>query len=88
MADDDRVRVEIGFEGGQVVGGFMGAAAVEELQRALHEDGPRVIVLDTEDGGLPRDRPEGRLFPALQPVEPRRLRHGLTRNRRRGRLTP
>ena len=50
MADDDRVRTEIGFEGGQVVGGFMGVAAVEELQRALHGDGPRVVVLDTEDG--------------------------------------
>jgi hypothetical protein len=50
VADVDRVRVEIGFEGGQVVGGFVDAAAAEELQRALHEDGPRVIVLETEDG--------------------------------------
>ena len=50
MADDDRVRVEIGFEGGQVIGGFVDVAAAEELQRALHEDGPRVIVLATEDG--------------------------------------
>ena len=50
MADDDRVRVELGFEGGQVIGGFVGIAAAEELQRALHEDGARVIVLDTEDG--------------------------------------
>ena len=50
MADDDRVRVEIGFEGGQVIGGFVDAVAAEELQRALHEDGPRVVVLTTEDG--------------------------------------
>jgi len=50
VADGDRVRVEIGFEGGQVIGGFVVTAAAEELQRALHEDGPRVIVLDTEDG--------------------------------------
>jgi hypothetical protein len=50
VADDDRVRVEIGFQGGQVIGGFVDAASAEELQRALHEDGPRVIVLDTEDG--------------------------------------
>lgn len=50
MADGDRVRVEIGFEGGQVIGGYVDAAAAEELQRALHEDGPRVIVLETEDG--------------------------------------
>ena len=50
MPNGDRVRVEIGFEGGQVIGGFVDAGAAEELQRALHEDGPRVIVLDTEDG--------------------------------------
>jgi len=50
VAEGDRVRVEIGFEGGQVIGGFVDAASAEELQRALHEDGPRVVVLDTEDG--------------------------------------
>jgi len=50
VADDDRVKVEIGFEGGQVIVGFVDVPAAEELQRALHEDGPRVIVLDTEDG--------------------------------------
>jgi hypothetical protein len=50
VADGDRVRVEIGFEGGQVVGGFVDAAHAAQLERALHEDGPRVIVLETEDG--------------------------------------
>ena len=50
MSDDDRVRVEIGFEGGQVIGGFVDPASAEALQSALHEDGPRVIVLETEDG--------------------------------------
>jgi hypothetical protein len=46
----DGVRVEIGFEGGQVVGGFVTAASADQLERALHEDGPRVVVLDSEDG--------------------------------------
>jgi hypothetical protein len=50
VADGDRVRVEIGFEGGQVIGSFVDIAAADELQRALHEDGPRVIVLDADDG--------------------------------------
>ena len=50
MADDGRVRVEIGFEGGQVIGGFVDATGADQLERALHEDGPRVIVLDLEDG--------------------------------------
>ena len=48
MADD--VRVEIGFEGGQVVGGFVEASSADQLERALHEDGPRVVVLDTDEG--------------------------------------
>ncbi len=47
---DDRVRVEVGFEGGQVIGGFVTPASADQLERALHEDGPRTVVLDTEDG--------------------------------------
>ena len=50
MSDDDRVRVEVGFEGGQVIGGFVDLTSAEALQSALHEDGPRVIVLEMEDG--------------------------------------
>jgi hypothetical protein len=50
VADGDRVRVEVGFDGGQVIGGFVTVATADQLERALHEDGPRVVVLDTEDG--------------------------------------
>ena len=50
MADGERVRVEVGFDGGQVIGGFVTIATADQLERALHEDGPRVVVLDTEDG--------------------------------------
>ena len=50
MAENDRVRVEVGFEGGQVIGGFVDPSSADELERALHEDGPRVVVLDLEDG--------------------------------------
>lgn len=50
MAEGDRVRVEIGFEGGQVIGGFVDMAAADQLEQALHTDGPRVVVLETEDG--------------------------------------
>ena len=50
MADGERVRVEVGFQGGQVIGSFVDQASAEQLERALHEDGPRVIVLQTEDG--------------------------------------
>ena len=47
---DERVRVEVGFEGGQVIGGFVDQASADQLERALHEDSPRVVVLETEDG--------------------------------------
>jgi hypothetical protein len=47
---DERVRVEVGFEGGQVIGGFVTPGSADQLERALHEDGPRVVVLETEDG--------------------------------------
>jgi len=50
VADGERVRVEVGFDGGQVIGGFVTIATADQLERALHEDGPRVVVLDTEDG--------------------------------------
>lgn len=50
MGSSERVRVEVGFEGGQVVGGFVDISTADELERALHEDGPRVVVLETEDG--------------------------------------
>ena len=50
MADGERVRIEVGFEGGQVIGGFVDGSSADQLERALHEDGPRVVVLETEDG--------------------------------------
>ncbi|MGD0715146.1 MAG: hypothetical protein ABSB24_13325 [Gaiellaceae bacterium] len=50
MADGERVRVEVGFDGGQVIGSFADPESADQLERALHEDGPRVIVLETEDG--------------------------------------
>ena len=50
MSKVERVRVEIGFDGGQVVAGLVDAVSADQLERALHEDGPRVVVLEAEDG--------------------------------------
>ena len=49
---DERVRVEIGFEGGQIVGSFIDPSSADRLEAALENDGPRVVVLETEDGPL------------------------------------
>ena len=50
MASNERVRVEIGFEGGQVIGGFVEPGSADALEHALREDGPRVVALELEDG--------------------------------------
>ena len=50
MGENERVRVDVGFEGGQVIGGNVDAQSADALERALHEDGPRVVVLELEDG--------------------------------------
>jgi hypothetical protein len=50
VADGENLRVEIGFEGGQVIGAFVAASSADQLERALHEDGPRVVILESEDG--------------------------------------
>lgn len=50
---DEGVRIELGFAGGQIVGGFVDAASADALERALGADGREVVVaLQTEDGPL------------------------------------
>jgi hypothetical protein len=46
----DRVRIEIGFDGGQIMGALVDAATVDRLEQALaaNEDGS--LALDVEDG--------------------------------------
>jgi pheromone shutdown protein TraB len=50
VSENEHVRVDVGFEGGQVIGGNADVASVDALERALHEDGPRVVVLELDDG--------------------------------------
>ena len=47
----ERVRIEVGFDGGQVMSAFVEDAAADELERAL-ADGQRdsAIKLEAEDG--------------------------------------
>jgi hypothetical protein len=51
---DERVRVEIGFAGGQIVGSFVEPRSADELETALGSTGAGkpVVVLETEDGPL------------------------------------
>ena len=51
---DERVRIELGFVGGQIVGSFVEASSADQLESALGSTGAGkpVVVLDTEDGPL------------------------------------
>jgi len=49
---EERVRIEIGFVGGQVVGAFVEPASADALEGALDGERERAVVLQTEDGPL------------------------------------
>ena len=47
---DERVRIEIAFEGGQTVGGLVLSETVDELRDALARGPDGVFELPTDDG--------------------------------------
>jgi hypothetical protein len=47
---DTRVRIEIAFDGGQVLAAFVPAQAADELERALGQAGDGSFALEAEDG--------------------------------------
>jgi hypothetical protein len=51
---DERVRIELGFVGGQIFGSFVEPHSADELESALGSTGAGkpVVALDTEDGPL------------------------------------
>ena len=51
---DERVRVELGFAGGQIVAGFVDPRSADSLEAALGggSGSTPVVILDTEDGPL------------------------------------
>jgi hypothetical protein len=51
---DERVRIELGFAGGQIVGSFVEARSADALEAALGSTGAGapVVALETEDGPL------------------------------------
>jgi hypothetical protein len=52
---DDRVRVELGFKGGQIVSAFVESRSADALESALgggSGGGVPIVALETEDGPL------------------------------------
>ena len=50
MADGERVRVEVGFEGGQGLSALVPAAAAEALEAAIGQVGDGAFRLEADDG--------------------------------------
>ncbi len=50
MADEERLRLEIAFDGGQIMGALVSPDAASELERALGSAAQETITLDAEDG--------------------------------------
>lgn len=46
----DSVRIEIAFDGGQIMGAIVTSSGADELERALAEADVETYVLDTSDG--------------------------------------
>jgi hypothetical protein len=47
---DDRVRIEIAFDGGQVLAAYVPVSEADDLERALAESGDGAFPLEADDG--------------------------------------
>ena len=50
MAENEQVRLEIAFEGGQIMGALVATASADALERALSAGGDAALSLDAADG--------------------------------------
>ena len=50
MSEPDSVRVELCFDGGQIMGATVTVKGADELERALATDQGGTMMLDTNDG--------------------------------------
>ena len=50
MAEQEHVRLEIAFDGGQITGALVTTASAEELERALADGADGTVALEASDG--------------------------------------
>jgi hypothetical protein len=50
VPETETVRIEVGFDGGQIMSALVTADSADAFERALREEGPRLIALDADDG--------------------------------------
>jgi len=49
MAESEKVRIEVGFDGGQIVSALVSSEDADRLQRHLTAGGDGVVELESED---------------------------------------
>jgi hypothetical protein len=47
---DDRIRIEVGFDGGQIMSALVALDSADSLERALSGGGDGSLALDAQDG--------------------------------------
>jgi hypothetical protein len=47
---DDRIRIEVGFDGGQIMSALVAPDSADSLERALAAGGETSLALDAQDG--------------------------------------
>ena len=52
MAEDGFVRIEIGLDGGQILGALVSSKSADALERALDKGETGSLALDVQDGEL------------------------------------
>ena len=50
MAENENVRLEIAFDGGQIMGALVTPASADEFERALSDGADGLVALDASDG--------------------------------------
>jgi hypothetical protein len=65
VADGERIRIEIAFDGGQIMGALVSPASADALEQAL---GSAELRAGTGDAALQLDADDGRYTIALQRV--------------------
>ena len=50
MASNERTRIEIAFDGGQIIGALVPTEAVEGLERAIGSSTKETLTVDADDG--------------------------------------
>ena len=50
MVEPERIRIEIGFDGGQIMGALVTVQSADELERELASANGTTIALDAADG--------------------------------------